>query len=91
MFEVFNVPAFYISMNAVCSLYASGRQTGVVLDSGEGITQAVPIYEGFLIPNAIDKIFLAGKDLTNYMRLMLNDRGIKFNTSAEHNIVRHIK
>lgn len=91
MFEVFSVPAFYITMNAVCALYASGRQTGVVLDSGEGITQSVPIYEGFLIPNAIQKVFLAGKDLTEYMRLMLNDRGIKFHTSAESNIVRHIK
>lgn len=46
LFESFNVPALFISMQAVLSLYASGRTTGVVLDSGDGITQAVPIYEG---------------------------------------------
>ncbi|KAJ7022677.1 hypothetical protein C8F04DRAFT_1310439, partial [Mycena alexandri] len=37
MFETFNVPAFYISIQAVLSLYASGRTTGIVLDSGDGL------------------------------------------------------
>jgi actin-related protein len=53
MFEVFNVPCLYVSMQAVCALYSSGRTTGVVLDSGEGVTHTVPIYEGFAIPHAI--------------------------------------
>ena len=53
MFEVFNVPCLYVSMQAVCALYSYGRTTGVVLDSGEGVTHTVPIYEGFAIPHAI--------------------------------------
>ena len=53
MFETFNVPCLYIQMQAVCSLYASGKTTGTVLDSGEGITHSVPVYEGYAIPSAV--------------------------------------
>ena len=53
MFETFNVPCLYVNVQAVLALYSSGRTTGVVLDSGEGISHTVPIYEGYAIPHAI--------------------------------------
>ncbi|KAK1081752.1 centractin- actin- protein of the dynactin complex, partial [Friedmanniomyces endolithicus] len=51
LFETFNVPALYTSIQALLSLYASGRTTGVVLDAGDGVSHAVPVYEGFAITN----------------------------------------
>lgn len=70
-FETFNVPALFISMQAVLSLYATGRTTGVVLDSGDGVTHAVPIYEGFALPFSIVRSDIAGRDVTRYLKLLL--------------------
>jgi len=90
-FETFNVPALFVSMQAVLSLYASGKVTGVVLDCGDGVTQAVPIYEGFAISNAIQRVDLAGRDITDHLQLLLRKAGYNFTTSAEKEIVRTIK
>ena len=48
MFEVFNVPALYVSVQAVLALYASGRTSGVVLDSGDGVSHVIPVTEGYI-------------------------------------------
>ena len=64
-FETFNIPAFFTSIQAVLALYASGRTTGIVLDSGDGVTHAVPVYEGFSMPLAIKRIDVAGRDVTD--------------------------
>jgi actin-related protein len=91
MFETFNVPAMHVQIQAVLSLYASGRTTGCVMDSGDGVTHTVPIYEGYALPQAIRRMNIAGRDLTNNLVRLLTGRGYSLETSAEREIVRGVK
>ncbi|KII96192.1 hypothetical protein PLICRDRAFT_170764 [Plicaturopsis crispa FD-325 SS-3] len=87
MFETFNAPALYIVIQAALAMYTSGRSTGTVFDSGDGVTHAVPIYEGFSLPHAIMRLDVAGRDLTQYLVKNLAGRI----TIADQEIVRDMK
>lgn len=91
MFETFQAPAFYIGVQGVLAMYASGRTTGVVFESGDGVSHVVPVYEGCSIPDAIKKIDLAGGDITNYLARLLTEQGFEFSDSTQMEVVREIK
>jgi len=91
MFEDFNVLGLYIGCQPVLSLYASGRTTGVSIDSGDGVTHVVPIYDGHCISPAVSRIDLAGRCLTDYLTKILMERGYSFITTAEREIILDIK
>jgi actin len=92
MFEEFTVPKLYVAVQAVLSLFASGRTTGTVVDCGDAISHTVPIYEGYAIPHAIQKIYLAGRDLTDYLHTLLTGTGYSFTSSTNgKDVVKSIK
>jgi len=72
-FENFNVPQYYVAIQAILSLYSSGRVTGCVVDSGDGVTHTVPVYEGYSLPHAVRRNDFAGRDLTRHMRELLKE------------------
>jgi actin len=90
-FETFNVPSFFVAIDPVLSLYSIGRTTGTALDVGDGITQIVPIYEGYSLPHASMRINLAGRELTDWLQKILDHRGYTFTTSAQREFVRDMK
>ncbi len=90
-FEGFGVPALFVSMQAVLSLYSLGRTTGLVLDSGDGATHAVPVYEGFAVAHGVQRTDVAGRAVTRHLQQLLRKEGAHLRTSAELEIVRTIK
>jgi len=91
MFETFEVQNIYVAIQAVMSLYSAGRTTGLVTDSGDGVTHTVPVFEGFSLPHAVEKMEIAGRVLTNYLQKLLLESGHNFTSAAELEIVREIK
>ena len=92
MFETFNIPFLHQCITPLLSLYASGRTTGLVIDSGGGVSHVVPIFKHHACTHAIQRHDIAsGRDLTEYLMKILCERGYSFTTSAEREIVRDIK
>jgi actin-related protein len=92
LFEKFAVPALHIQIQAVLTLYCVGRTEGCVLDSGDGVTHAVPVFEGHTVPTAIKRLDLAGRDLTEWMMELLSDETDRpFTTTLDREAARMIK
>ena len=92
MFETFEVQNTYVAIQAVMSLYAAGRTTGLVVDSGDGVSHTVPVFEGFSVPHAVERMEIAGRVLTGFLqKLLLESIAESFTSSAELEIVKAIK
>lgn len=87
IFESFCSPAFFASDSAPLALYATGRTTGLVVDSGHCRTAAVPIYEGFPLVNAMQTFGIAGREITVHLRSLLGGRYYPFITNTTDQLV----
>ena len=91
MFEKFNVPGLYIAMTSVLAVYDAGRTSGMAVDSGEIMTNFVPVYEGFAFPNAISKSETGGQILTDYLISLLTEKKYNINTTTKKLKINEIK
>jgi len=91
MFEKYGFDSCYIAIQAVLTLYAQGLLTGVVVDSGDGVTHICPVYEGFALPHLTRRLDIAGRDITRYLIKLLLLRGYAFNHTADFETVRIMK
>jgi actin-related protein len=91
MFETFEVQNIYVAIQAVMSLYSAGRTTGLVVDSGDGVTHTVPVFEGFSLPHAVEKCMIAGRVLTAQMQKLLLNCNINMQSASELEVVKDMK
>jgi actin-related protein 2 len=91
MLEEYQFDGFYVAIQAVLTLYAQGLLTGVVVDSGDGVTHIIPVYQGYSLPHLTKRLDIAGRDVTRYLIKLLQLRGYNFNRTADFETVRQIK
>ncbi|XP_006864752.1 PREDICTED: actin-like protein 7B [Chrysochloris asiatica] len=90
LFETFSIPAMHVTSQALLSIYSYGKTSGLVVESGHGVSNVVPISEGDVLPGLTMRTDYAGSNLTNYLMQLLNESGHKFSDDHLH-IVEHIK
>lgn len=78
-------------MQAILSMYSEGKMTACVLDSGDGVSNVIPVVGGYVLSNQIKRSNLAGKEITKYLIKLLFLRGYAFNSSADFETVKEIK
>jgi len=91
VFEKLGFGSFNIETQAKLTLYCEGLQTGIILDSGDGVTHCIPIFEDYILPQNIKRLDIAGRHITEYLIKLLQMKGYAFNSSADFESVREIK
>ncbi|XP_004717397.1 actin-like protein 9 [Echinops telfairi] len=89
-FEALHSPAMYVASQSVLSVYAHGRISGLVVDSGHGVTYTVPVFQGYNLPHATERLDLAGIHLTAFLAEMLRSSGLVLG-QQDLETVEHIK
>ncbi|KAM7092083.1 actin-like protein 7B [Molossus nigricans] len=90
LFEAFGIPAMHVTCQSLLSIYSYGKTTGLVVESGHGVSHVVPVSDGTVLPGLTGLSHHAGSDLTNYLLRLLNEAGHRFTDDHLH-IVEHIK
>lgn len=91
LFDNLGIPAIFFGSQPILSLFASSDRSGVVLESGDGITQTCVVYEGYAIPHSYLRYDFGGRHVTEYLQTLLKRVGYSFNTTSEYEIVKKIK
>ena len=91
LFEKLGVGFVNIEPQAKCTLFAEGIDTGIVLDSGDGVTHCIPVSDGNILKNSIERMDIAGRNITEYLCRLLQKKGYAFNSSADFDFVRELK
>ena len=89
LFETFNVPAIYMAYPGVLALHAYAKHTGLTVDIGDGVCEVTPVVDGYLLKHAVQKMYLGGKDITEYLLTLLNEYCIddaRYYSSAQSSV-----
>jgi len=83
MFEKFGVNRLQYGMQALMSLFAEGLMTAMLLDSGDGVTHCIPVFDGNVITSSFERLEIAGRHVTSHLLKLLTRRGYAFNSTSD--------
>ena len=92
LFETFSVNKVCVINSSVLSLIKkTGSITGMVVDSGDSLSQVIPIEDGYLINFCLKHTPIAGRAITSYLYRLSNEAGYSFEKSSDFHKVMQIK
>lgn len=83
MFEKLQVNRIQYGMQALMSLFAEGMETAMLLDSGDGVTHVIPVFDGNIIKSSFERLEIAGRHVTNHLLKLMHQRGYAFNSTSD--------
>merc|ERR550537_1696614 len=86
MFNTFKVKSIYFGVQAVFALFAAGKTSGIVLDIGDSVTHVVPVFEGYVLPHAVQRTDMGGRDLTLFLRRLLSEQDFMHRGTLQSNV-----
>ncbi|XP_053145016.1 actin-like protein 9 [Hemicordylus capensis] len=78
VFESLNSPGMYVAYQSVLSVYAHGKISGMVVDTGYAVTHTVPVHQGYNLPHATERMDIGGTNITSFLMNLLRDMGHYF-------------
>lgn len=91
MFENYGFGGLIFEVQALLSLFCEGLETGLILDSGDGVSHTIPVSQGYVLDDYVQRLNVAGSHVTNYLTKLLVFAGYAFNSSADFEVVRLMK
>lgn len=91
MFEKFHFGGLQCKPQAMLTLYSRGSSTGVVVDSGDGVTHVMCVYDGYVLDHLTRRLNIAGRHVTRHLLGLLQQRGYALNATADFEVVREVK
>lgn len=91
MFNKFGFGGITFETQALLSLFCEGLSTGLVMDSGDGVSHTIPVSDGFVLEDFVQRLNVAGSHVTKYLGKLLQIAGYALNSSSDYEILRNIK
>ena len=91
LFDDMGVPALFFASQPILSLFSTSNTSGIILESGDSVTQSCIAYEGYSLPNTFERFDFGGGDVTQYLKLLLKMKGYKLYNSNEYRLINDMK
>ena len=91
LFDYIGIPSIFFASQPILSLFSTSATTGIILESGEGVSQSCIIYEGYSLPNTYERYDFGGGDVTEYLKLAMKKKGYQLFNSNEYRLISDMK